>query len=82
MGVQDNGNGRCRGCVCNQLRELQTGTSVDVFLCGGTMFAGLTFVNFNDDTCCAYFSENGSILVLDCGKVQALRVVNCCNGNG
>jgi len=78
MGAQDNDNRhRCKGCACEQLAELQTGTTVDVFLPGlATPLTGLTFVNFDEDTCCAFFSQTGvaASLVIDCENILALRI--------
>ena len=34
--AQENRN-RCNGCACDQLRRLQIGTEVDVFLSGGVI---------------------------------------------
>ncbi|KAA9018055.1 hypothetical protein F4V44_20355 [Niallia endozanthoxylica] len=78
MGIEDtNRQHRCEGCVCEQLDDLQTGTLVDVFLSGGAVFTGLTFVNFDDRTCCAFFTQTtapGATLVLDCEKMQGIRI--------
>ncbi len=79
MGVQDTNNRRrCRGCACDQLAELQTGTLVDVFLPGSTTpLDGLMFVNFDDDTCCAFFTQTTAAgprtIVIDCEDIVALR---------
>lgn len=66
----------CRSCICDQLRKLEAGTLVDIFLSGGGSFLGLTFVSFNPQNCCAYFLECGtsnSPLIIDCKKIDALR---------
>ena len=67
----------CRSCICEQLRCLEIGTVVDVFLSGGLSFLGLTFVSFNARNCCAYFLEAGSTtpLIIDCKKIDAIRIV-------
>jgi len=67
----------CRSCICEQLRRLEVGTVVDVFLSGGLRFLGLTFVSFNARNCCAYFLEAGSTtpLIIDCKKIDAIRIV-------
>ncbi|UDK97614.1 hypothetical protein EYB33_15430 [Lysinibacillus sphaericus] len=67
----------CRSCICEQLRKLEVGAVVDVFLAGGLSFLGLTFVSFNCRNCCAYFLEAGSTspLIIDCKKIDAIRVV-------
>ncbi|MFJ7405317.1 MULTISPECIES: hypothetical protein [unclassified Lysinibacillus] len=67
----------CRSCICEQLKCLEVGTVVDVFLTGGLSFLGLTFVSFNARNCCAYFLEAGSTtpLIIDCKKIDAIRIV-------
>ncbi|MED0903794.1 penicillin-binding protein [Bacillus nitratireducens] len=64
-------------CVCEQLERLQLGTEVDVFLTGTTL-EDLIFTNFNPDNFCVTFVDNttepGSIIVLDCRDIQALRI--------
>ena len=65
-------------CVCDQLERLQPGTQVDVFL-NGNLLEDLIFTNFNLDTFCATFVEvgeetGGTIIVLDCRDIQALRI--------
>ncbi|WP_412059435.1 hydrolase [Cytobacillus firmus] len=71
----------CKGCVCDQLRKLQTQTEVDVFLSGGQVLEDVVFINFNPKNCCAYFvgtePETGSTLstlIVDCEKIQAIRI--------
>ncbi|WP_107924569.1 hypothetical protein [Lysinibacillus parviboronicapiens] len=66
----------CRSCICDQLRKLEAGTLVDIFLSGGGSFLGLTFISFSPQNCCAYFLEAGtttSPLIIDCKKIDALR---------
>ncbi|MBT2738877.1 hydrolase [Neobacillus sp. C211] len=69
---------RCRGCACDQLRKLQTLTEVDVFLSGGTVLEDVIFVSFDPNNCCAFFNDNetepGSVLIVDCQKIQAIRI--------
>ena len=68
---------RCKGCSCRQLKKIQTGTVLDVFLKGGTVLEDVTFVNINKKTCCAYFcdseTEPGSVIVVSCKNIQAIR---------
>src|SRR3954451_17648450 len=75
--VQENRN-RCNGCACDQLRNLQTGTEVDVFLNGGVVLEDVVFINFNNNNCCAFFTdpttEPGSTLIVDCQKIDAIRI--------
>jgi len=69
--------GRDHKCVCDQLERLQPGTQVDIFL-NGNVLEDLIFTNFNLDTFCATFvdveTETGTIIVLDCRDIQALRI--------
>lgn len=79
MGTRNRNNrDRCEGCICNQLRRLQAGTEVDVFLTGGTVLEDVVFVSFNRRNCCAFFTdpttEAGSTLIIDCRQIQALRI--------
>ncbi|HEK9099151.1 penicillin-binding protein [Bacillus pfraonensis] len=64
-------------CVCEQLATLPLGTEVDIFLSGNTI-EDVTFVNFNMENFCATFVDNtteaGTIIVLDCGDILALRI--------
>ncbi|WP_338453349.1 hydrolase [Niallia oryzisoli] len=78
MGVEETSTSRCQGCVCDQLRTLQTGTEVDVFLSGGVVLEDVVFINLNERTCCAFFTdpvtEPGSTLIVDCETIQAIRI--------
>lgn len=64
-------------CVCEQLATLPLGTEVDIFLSGNTI-EDVIFVNFNVNNFCATFVDNetepGTIIVLDCGDILALRI--------
>ena len=75
--AQENRN-RCNGCACDQLRRLQTGTEVDVFLSGGVVLEDIVFINFNNNNCCAFFTdpttEPGSTLIVDCQRIDAIRI--------
>ncbi len=68
----------CKGCICNQLRRLQTQTEVDVFLLGGQVLEDIVFINLDQRNCCAFFNdpetEPGSTLIVDCQKIQAIRI--------
>ncbi|MEK3888085.1 hydrolase [Bacillus sp. FSL K6-3431] len=68
----------CQGCICNQLRRLQTQTEVDVFLSGGQVLEDVVFISFNRKDCCAFFTdpmtEPGSTLIVDCEKIDAIRI--------
>ena len=46
----------CNGCICNQLRKLQPGTEVDVFLSNGNVLEDVLFVTLNQKDCCAFFN--------------------------
>ncbi|PEE36670.1 penicillin-binding protein [Bacillus pseudomycoides] len=64
-------------CVCDQLAVLPLGTEVDIFLSGNTI-EDVIFVNFNMENFCATFVDNetepGTIIVLDCRDILALRI--------
>ncbi|MDP4163189.1 MAG: hydrolase [Bacillota bacterium] len=69
---------RCNGCACDQLRKLQTLTEVDVFLSGGIVLEDVVFVSFDNNNCCAFFNDSpegepGSVIVVDCQFIQAIR---------
>lgn len=68
----------CKGCVCNQLRRLQTQTEVDVFLSGGQVLEDVVFINLDQKNCCAFFNdpttEPDSTLIVDCQDIQAIRI--------
>jgi len=69
---------RCKGCVCNQLRRLQTQTEVDLFLLGGQVIEDVVFITFDPKDCCAFFNdpttEPGSTIIVDCQDIQAIRI--------
>ncbi|MBD8036169.1 hydrolase [Solibacillus sp. A46] len=73
-----NNKGRCNGCICDLLRELRKGTEVDVFLSGGKILEDVVFKRFDHNSCCAFFIdttiERGSTLIVDCQKIDALRI--------
>ncbi|WJE55450.1 penicillin-binding protein (plasmid) [Bacillus cereus] len=64
-------------CVCEQLAVLPLGTEVDIFL-SGNIIEDVIFVNFNMENFCATFVDNetepGTVIVLDCGDILALRI--------
>ncbi len=68
----------CKGCVCDQLRRLQTQTEVDVFLSGGQILEDVVFITLDQNNCCAFFNdtetEPGSTLIVDCRDIQAIRI--------
>ncbi|QDQ02953.1 hydrolase [Lysinibacillus fusiformis] len=68
----------CKGCVCNQLRHLQTQTEVDLFLLGGQVIEDVVFITFDPQNCCAFFNdpttEPGSTIIVDCQDIQAIRI--------
>lgn len=69
---------RCNGCVCDQLKRLQTQTEVDLFLSGGQVIEDVVFITLDQKNCCAFFNdpttEPGSTLIVDCQDIQALRI--------
>ncbi|WXB94860.1 hydrolase [Bacillus sp. FJAT-52991] len=64
--------------MCDQLRKLQPQTEVDVFLSSGRRLEDVVFINFNQNNCCAFFSdpetEPGSTLIVDCQRIDAIRI--------
>ncbi|MDM5153398.1 penicillin-binding protein [Bacillus sp. DX1.1] len=64
-------------CVCEQLARLQLGTEVDIFLSGNTI-EDVIFANFDPENFCATFVDNetepGTVIVLDCRDILALRI--------
>lgn len=67
---------KCRSCACCILLKLKPGTLVDVYLKNGTHFYNLVFEKFYKP-CCATFidteNELGSIIIMDCQDIQAIR---------
>ena len=74
----NNKNHRCKGCICDLLRELRKGIEVDVFLSGGQILEDVVFKRFDVNSCCAFFidteTEPGSTLIVDCQKIDAIRI--------
>lgn len=70
-------NNDCDGCICNQLRKLEVGTLVDIYLSSGVSFIGLVFISLDECNCCANFLEvhaaGNAPLVIDCRKIDAIR---------
>ena len=70
---------KCNGCICDQLRKLQTQTEVDVFLSSGKVLEDVLFINLDQKNCCAFFfdpnpPEAGSTLIVDCQRIDAIRI--------
>ena len=74
----DKVDNHCKGCICDQLRRLQTQTEVDVFLSGGQVLEDVVFITLDQKNCCAFFNdpetEPGSTLIVDCQKIDAIRI--------
>lgn len=67
---------KCNGCVCRQLRKLQPGTEVDLFLQGGTVIEDTKFVSFDKKNCCAFFCDSEAepgVIVVDCRQIVGFR---------
>jgi len=68
----------CIGCICNQLKRLQTQTVVDVYLVGGQVLVDVVFINLDQNNCCAFFNDPttdpDSTLIVDCQFIQAIRI--------
>ena len=75
---KDHQEHHCSGCICNQLRKLQTQTEVDVFLSSGRILEDVLFITLNQKDCCAFFNdpttEPGSTLIVDCQRIDAIRI--------
>ena len=69
---------KCNGCICDQLRKLPTHTEVDVFLSSGQILEDVIFINLDQKSCCAFFTdpttEPGSTLIVDCQRIDAIRI--------
>lgn len=77
----------CNGCICDQLRKLQPQTEVDVFLSSGVVLEDVLFITLNQKNCCAFFTvpedaspnqEPGSTLIVDCQRIDAIRIEADC----
>jgi len=66
---------RCKGCVCDQLRRLGTGTAVDLYLSSGAQFAAAVFYNLDEKSCCAYFAFEDTPLIVSCQDITAINIV-------
>ncbi|MBY0074699.1 hypothetical protein ACLZHR_09740 [Priestia aryabhattai] len=68
---------KCEGCVCDQLRDTTLGRLITVRLFGVDTPLTLVFAGVCFDTCCVNFFDpiggpSGSIMVLDCEKIQSI----------
>ncbi|MET4559581.1 hypothetical protein ABIA69_000724 [Lysinibacillus parviboronicapiens] len=66
----------CKNCICDQLRKLEPGTLVDIFLSSGVSFCAITFISLDPKNCCAHFLETDETyksLIVDCQKIDAIR---------
>ncbi|WP_433750578.1 hydrolase [Falsibacillus pallidus] len=75
---------KCKGCVCDLLKNLHSGTKVDIFLKSSQEIKGLIFIRFNDKNCCASFVEqyaehDGSIIVFDCEVIKGIKIKRDCS---
>lgn len=68
------GVSKCDGCVCDQLRKLRSGEVVDLII-DGNEFPNLIFACIDDATCCATFLDGDYPFIVDCRKVEAIRLV-------
>lgn len=77
-------NDHCKGCICNQLRHLQTQTKVDLYLLGGQIIKDVYFITIDSTHCCAFFNEPkkypepkkyaNSTIIVDCKFIQSIRI--------
>lgn len=66
-------HGHCTGCVCNQLKNLAMGTTIDITTTGLNNFATVTFRRFDRKTCCATFMQGAAEIIVDCKNILAVR---------
>ncbi|MGP4082424.1 hydrolase [Pseudalkalibacillus sp. R45] len=66
---------KCDGCVCDELRKLRSGDTVDLII-DGEEFAELVFACFDKKSCCATFLDDDYPFIVDCRKVDAIRVLS------
>lgn len=74
MGSSDNKCLLCDSCICNRLRKLTVGVTVDLII-SGQEFAGVRFICVDTEACCAEFADGTSPLIFDCRQIQGFRVV-------
>ncbi|MCF6409163.1 hypothetical protein [Pseudalkalibacillus salsuginis] len=66
---------KCDGCVCDELRKLRSGETVDLII-DGEEFADLIFACFDKKSCCVTFLDDDYPFIVDCRKVDAIRVLS------
>lgn len=72
----DRGNDHCKGCACEQLRNLARNTPI-LFTTGEAQFLlPATFISFNHKTCCADLRVGTSDVVVDCRDIKVLLIQN------
>lgn len=73
-----------KGCICNQLKNMNINTGVLVLLEGSPIPIPGTFVAFDQKTCCATFTILPTVappllagtLVVDCDKISGLIMIS------
>ncbi|KAA0965801.1 hydrolase [Sporosarcina sp. ANT_H38] len=69
----------CKGCICEQLKKLQMGTQLNLYLSSGQVFENVYFNTLNQKNCCALFSDpseaTAPTLIVDCESIQAISIV-------
>ncbi|WLD94947.1 hypothetical protein [Alkalihalobacillus sp. AL-G] len=73
-GVRDRDRDKCDSCACDQLRDLRTGDVVDIIL-DGEEFPNLVFACFDKKDCCVTFLDEDYPFIVDCRKIDAIRIV-------
>ncbi|MBP1913081.1 hypothetical protein J2Z23_000013 [Lederbergia galactosidilyticus] len=63
------------------MKHLSPQTFVNVYTPAYSFYC-VRFISFDQKTCCAYFDNNGTTLVVDCQDINALEFPNYCYGVG
>lgn len=66
---------KCEGCVCDQLKKLINGDMVDIII-RGEDYTDLKFILLDEKTCCATFLDSSYPFIIDCKKIDAIRIVS------
>lgn len=67
-----NESNHCKGCACDQLRDLKVNSQVNIYLKSGSVFIDARFLSLNNENCCAYFMEGTRTLVVSCKDIEAI----------
>ncbi|MEG0260305.1 MAG: hypothetical protein RR595_11245 [Lysinibacillus sp.] len=68
---------KCDSCICDQLRHLQPGTTVNIIFSSGVVSGDLTFIYLDAKNCCAHFLDTTvaapSRMTIDCKRIFGIR---------